>query len=317
MRIVWVILSTLTHRESGVATTETQLQRAFRKCEELISSFAAIENPSLYDGRRLFAIWVRQFPIPEGVSTSFIYPKGLPCITVQPKGATPARTILHIHGGAFSSGNGSDFLAMGAAIALAADALVVLAEYRLAPEHAYPAGPDDCFSIYQGLLDLDVDPLKLCISGDSAGATLVLLTMIRARKSGLPLPAAASIFSPWVDLSMSSDTYVSIKDPMATRESLQPYLRAYLKDQNAADPAISPFFADLTGLPPLLIQVGSEEVFVGEAEALANRAKASGVNTTLDIAAGMPHIWHLFASFLPEAKDAIQRIADFFKEHVR
>ena len=141
--------------------------------------------------------------------------------------------------------------------------------------------------------------------------------MISARKSGLPLPAAASIFSPWVDLSMRSDTYVSVKDPMATRESLQPYLEGYLKGRNAADPAVSPFFADLAGLPPLLIQVGSEEVFVGEAEELADRAAAAGVKTTLDIAEGMPHIWHLFASFLPEAKDAIQRIAVFFKEHVR
>lgn len=297
--------------------TETQVQRAFRKCEELIGSFAAVENPGLYDGRRLFAIWVRQFGIPEGVSTSFVYPKGLPCISVQPEGPTPARTILHIHGGAFASGNGSDFLAMGAAMALAANARVILAEYRLAPEHPYPAGPDDCFSIYEGLLDLDVDPSTLCISGDSAGATLVLLTMIRARKAGLPLPAAASILSPWVDLSMSSDTYVTVKDPMATRESLQPYLAAYLKGRDATDPAVSPFFADLAGLPPLLIQVGSEEVFVGEAEELANRAKAVGVNATLDIAEGMPHIWHLFASFLPEAKEAIQRVADFFKSHVR
>ncbi len=296
---------------------ETQLQRAFRKCEELISSFSAIKNPGLYDGRRLFAIWARQFPTPKGVSTSFVYPKGLPCLTVKPDGPTPARTILHIHGGAFASGNGSDFLAMAAAIALAADARVVLAEYRLAPEHAYPAGPDDCFNIYEGLLDLDIDPSKLFISGDSAGATLVLLTMIRARDAGLPLPAAASILSPWVDLSMSSDTYVTVKDPMATRESLQPYLAAYLKGRDATDPAVSPFFADLAGLPPLLIQVGSEEVFVGESKALAVKAKAAGVTVTLDIAEGMPHIWHLFASFLPEAQQAIQRIAGFFRTNIR
>jgi epsilon-lactone hydrolase len=298
-------------------SAETRVQMAFRKCEELISSFAAVQNPGLYDGRRLFAIWVRQFPIPLGVSTSFVYPAGLPCMVVQPEGATPTRTILHIHGGAFASGNGSDFLAMGATIALAAQARVVLAEYRLAPEHPYPAGPDDCVSIYRGLLDLGVDPASLSVSGDSAGATLVLSTLIRARDAGLPLPCAAALLSPWIDLSMSCETYVTIKDPTATRESLQPYLAAYLQRRDPADPAVSPFFADLKGLPPTLIQVGSAEVFVGEATELAAKLTSVGVATTLDVAPGMPHIWHLFASFLPEARQAIERIAQFFSQHAR
>ena len=296
---------------------ETPLQTAFRKCEELISSFAAVQNPGLHDGRRLFAIWVRQFPIPPGVSTSFVYPGGLPCLVVEPEGARPLRTILHIHGGAFASGNGSDFLAMGAAIALAAQARVVLAEYRLAPEHPYPAGPDDCFSIYRGLLALDVDPASLSISGDSAGATLVLSTIIRARDAGLPIPAAAALLSPWIDLSMSSETYVTVNDPTATRESLQPYLAAYLRGRDPVDPAVSPFFADLKGLPPVLVQAGSAEVFVGEATELAAKLKSAGVATTLDVAPGMPHIWHLFASFLPEARQAIERIARFFSQHER
>ncbi len=302
---------------SGTTVSRTPLQVAFRKCEELISSFAAVPNPGLYDGRRLFAIWVRQFPIPAGVSTSFVYPGGLPCLVVQPEGVTPTRTILHIHGGAFASGNGSDFLAMGAAIALAAQARVVLAEYRLAPEHPYPAGPEDCLSIYRGLLALGVDPETLSISGDSAGATLVLSTIIRARDAGFPLPAAAALLSPWVDLSMSCETYVTIKDPTATRESLQPYLAAYLQGRDPADPAVSPFFADLNDLPPVLIQVGSAEVFVGEATGLATKLKSAGVTTTLEIAQDMPHIWHLFASFLPEARQAIERIATFFTQHAR
>ncbi len=293
------------------------MRLAFRKCEELISSFAAVQEPGLYDGRRLFAIWVRQFPIPAGISTSFMYPSGLPCLVVQPEGKDPKRTILHIHGGAFASGNGSDFLAMGAAIALAAQARVVLAEYRLAPEHPFPAGPDDCFAIYKGLLAQGVDPKTLSISGDSAGAALVLLTMIRARDAALPLPNAAALLSPWIDLSMSSDTYVSIKDPTATRESLQPYLDAYLRGKDPFDPAVSPYYADLTGMPPVLIQVGSAEVFVGEATEFARKLGAHAITHTLDVAAGMPHIWHLFASFLPEAREAIERIARFFERHSR
>lgn len=130
-------------------------------------------------------------------------------MVVQPEGRTPTRTILPTHGGAFASGNGSDFLAMGAAIALAAQARVALAEYRMAPEHRYPVGPDDCTSIYRGLLDLGVDPAALSISGDSAGATLVLSTILRARDAELPLPAAAALLSPWIDLSMSSETYLT------------------------------------------------------------------------------------------------------------
>ena len=290
---------------------------AFQQLEQLISSFAAVPNPGLYDGRRLFAVWIRQFPIPAGVETEIILANGLPCMSVRPSHRATSRTILHIHGGAFASGNGSDFLALGAGLALAADATVVLAEYRLAPEHLYPAAPDDCYSIYTGLLANGVAPHALAISGDSAGATLVLSTLLRARANNQPLPAAAAVLSPWVDLSMSNDTYETVRDPTASRASLKPYMDAYLGTRDARDSAISPLFADLQGLPPLLIQVGSQEVFVGEARELSARARAAGVPVTLDVAEGMPHIWHVFASFLPEGQRAIDRVGTFFAQHLR
>ncbi len=290
---------------------------AFQQLEQLIGSFAAVPNPGLYDGRRLFAVWIRQFPIPQGVVTEIISANGLPCMSVRPAGVTPTRTIMHIHGGAFASGNGSDFLALGAGLALATNATVVLAEYRLAPEHPYPAAPDDCFNIYTGLLANGVDPGALAISGDSAGATLVLSTLLRARAGKLPLPAAAAVLSPWVDLSMGNDTYETVQDPTASRASLKPYMDAYLGTRDARDSAISPLFADLTGLPPLLVQVGSQEVFVGEARELAARARAADVPVTLEVADGMPHIWHFFASFLPQGQQAIDSVGSFFAQHFK
>ncbi len=290
-------------------------QAAFEQLEQLIASFAAVPNPGLYDGRRLFAVWIRQFPIPAGVTTEIVSPHGLPCMSVRPAGTDPERTILHIHGGAFASGNGSDFLALGAGLALAANARVVLAEYRLAPEHPYPAAPDDCFNIYTGLLAQGVVAERLAVSGDSAGATLVLSTLLRARDEGVALPAAAAVLSPWVDLSMRNPTYDTVPDPTASRASLAPYLNAYLGGRDAASPEVSPLYAKLAGLPPLLVQVGSREVFVGEARELAERARDAGVSVTLEVEEGMPHIWHFFASFLPEGQAAIGRVGAFFARH--
>ena len=222
---------------------------------------------------------------------------------------------MHIHGGAFASGNGGDSVAFGASLALAANARVVLAEYRLAPEHPYPAAPDDCAAIYEGMLADGTDPAKLGIGGDSAGAALVLSTMLRAKAAGQPLPAAAAVLSPWVDLSMSNDTFVTVDDPTASRESLEVYMEAYLGDHDRADPVVSPLFADLSGLPPLFVQVGTREVFLGEARDLAERATAAGVDTTLDVVEDMPHIWHIFASFVPEAQRSIDRVGGFMAQH--
>lgn len=290
---------------------------AIDQWEQLIASFAAVPNPGLYDGRRLFSLWIRQFPMPDGVIIERLAPGGLPCLSVRPAAAEPTRTQLHIHGGAFASGNGSDFLALGARLALASNARVVLADYRLAPEHPYPAGPDDCWSIYQGLLADGADPARMALSGDSAGSALVLGTLVRAKNEGAPLPAAALLISPWIDLTMSCESWETVDDPSATRESMQPYIEAYLGSKTPDDPAVSPLFADLTGLPPLLVQVGAREVFVGEAEELASRAKAAGVTVELEIAAGMPHIWHFFAALIPEAQAAIERAGKFLASHMQ
>lgn len=299
-----------------MTNTDTSSNLAITQWQTLIASFAAVPNPGLYDGRRLFSLWIKQFPVPDGVVIEHITPGGLPCLSVRPVGDIPARTIMHIHGGAFASGNGSDFLALGAGLALASKARVVLADYRLAPEHPFPAGPDDCWSIYQGLLAEDADPSQMALSGDSAGATLVLTTLLRARENQVLLPAAAVVMSPWVDLSMQHNTWETVDDPSATRESMQPYVDAYLQGKDPRNPAVSPLFADLAGLPPLLVQVGDREVFLGEAEALSQRASAAGVEAELEVAKGMPHIWHFFASLVPESQAAIDRAGQFSLKHM-
>lgn len=232
---------------------------------------------------------------------------------VFPETGDGGRTLLYLHGGGYALGSPLSHRDMVGGIADAAHARVFLADYRLAPEHPFPAAVDDAVAAYEGLLEAGVDPAKLCIAGDSAGGGLTVATLVALRDRKLPLPAAGICISPWADLTCSSGSMTSMAeaDPMLRPDALRWMGGLYLNGQDPKSPLASPVYADLKGLPPLLIQVGTEEALYDDAITLSRVARDAGVDATLEAWEGMMHVWHLMAKLVPEGKQAIQVIGAF------
>jgi acetyl esterase/lipase len=189
------------------------------------------------------------------------------------------------------------------------------ADYRLGPEHPYPAALDDARAAYEGLLGLGVEPSQIALVGESAGGGLAVATLLALRAAGTPLPSCALLMSPYADLTLSGETLAAKQsaDPILTPEGLRARVPDYVAAADAADPLISPVFGDLRGLPPLLIQAGSHEILLSDAVRLAGRAAVADVPVTLEVTAGVPHVFQGFAAILDEADAALDRAADFLK----
>jgi acetyl esterase/lipase len=243
---------------------------------------------------------------------------GVPAEWILPLGAQPVRVILFLHGGSFNSGSIVSHRTLAGNVALAAEARVLLIDYRLAPEHPFPAAIEDALAAYKWLLAQGIAPRQMVVAGDSAGGTLALALLIQLRDHGQPLPAAAVCLSPAPDLTFSSEswTFNAKKDLMLDDRKERKSVEIYLRGADPRGPLASPSFADLSGLPPLLIQVGSHELLLSDAERLAEKAKAAGVDVTLEIWPGMQHEWQFAATFLPEGKRAIARVGEFVKAKV-
>lgn len=241
---------------------------------------------------------------------------GVPVTRVTPKGAARRRHLLHVHGGGFVVGTTRGFVGYLSELALQADAIVTSVDYRLAPEHPYPAAIDDCLAAYRALID-EVAPESLAVIGESAGGNAALATIVRARDEGWALPAAAVLLSPWVDLTLSGD---SISRNQSTDLMLEPGLftgwrDAYVGERDASDPGISPLFAELSGLPPLHVQATTAEVLEDDARRLAERAEAAGVDVELVMHDELWHIFQTQAPLLPEARAAMGQIVTFIRTH--
>lgn len=235
---------------------------------------------------------------------------------------TPAgrsRSILYFHGGGYVLGSSKAHAEMASWIARAAQARVFVLDYRRAPEYRFPAALEDALLAYHGMLNSGIDPRAITVAGDSAGGGLTLALLTSLRDRGEPLPSSTVCISPWVDLEMTGASIQSkaVLDPLLTREGLQQFADWYLVGQDARNPLVSPLHADLKGLPPLLIQVGTSEILLDDARRLAERARAAGVKVTLSQYEDMPHVWHVFASFLPEARQADNEIGEFVMQHGR
>jgi acetyl esterase/lipase len=242
---------------------------------------------------------------------------GVPGEWQMPSVLTGNRVILYLHGGGYVIGSVATHRDMVGRIADASGARALLLDYRLAPEHPFPAAVDDAVAAYRGLLGTGAKPENIVFAGDSAGGGLTVAALVALKQQGLPLPAAGICLSPWVDLTFSGESMKTKleADPLLGPGPLKWMGDLYLAGQAPESPLASPLFADLTGLPPLLIQVGSEEVLLDDALRLNAAAKAAGINVSLEVWDGMMHVWHLMAAMIPEGKQAIQGIGKYIAAH--
>jgi phosphinothricin tripeptide acetyl hydrolase len=257
----------------------------------------------------------KAFPTPPEVKVERVSAPVAPAEWLRPPGAAAGRVVLYLHGGGYVIGSPRSHRHLAAAVAAAGQASALLLDYRLAPEHPYPAAVDDATAAYRWLLDQGIAPGHIVIGGDSAGGGLTVATLLALRDARLPLPAGGVCISPWVDLTFSGASYRTraAVDPIVTRPGIDEMARAYLGTTSARAPLASPLFADLRGLPPLLIHVGSDEVLLDDAVQLADRAKAVGVDATLEVWDRMVHVWHWFLPMLDEAKSAVDGIGRFIQ----
>jgi monoterpene epsilon-lactone hydrolase len=242
---------------------------------------------------------------------------GVPAEWIVAPGAADDRVILYLHGGGYVMGSVNTHRATIARISRAAKAKALALDYRLAPEHPFPAAVEDATAAYRWLLAQGYKPNKIVIAGDSAGGGLTLAALLALRDAKTPLPAAAVPISAWSDM---EGTGASIqtraeKDPMVGFASLRDMAKNYLGDTDPKNPLASPLHGDYRGLPPMLLQVGDAEILLDDSTRVAEKAKAAGVKVELEVWPEMVHVWHVYAKLLPEAQQAIDRIGEYVIEH--
>jgi phosphinothricin tripeptide acetyl hydrolase len=255
----------------------------------------------------------RVFPTPADVKVETVTAPERPAEWLTPPGARQDAVVLYLHGGGYVIGSPRSHRHLAAAIARAAGTRALLLEYRLAPEHPFPAALEDAVAAYRWLLGHGIAAARIVVAGDSAGGGLTMATLVALRERGLPRPAGAVCISPWVDLTNSAASYrtKAAADPIVTQEGIGLMTRAYIGDADPRRPLVSPLFADLRDLPPLLVHVGSDEVLLDDAVGLAERARKAGVDVTLEEWPGMIHVWHWFLPMLDEAERAVAAIGRF------
>jgi epsilon-lactone hydrolase len=271
----------------------------------------------LREQRPLFEQTVAAAPVPGDVVTTPGQLGGVAAIWVDIPGTTTDGVILYFHGGFFAIGSAAASVGLAADLARQARMRVVTVDYRLAPEHPYPAAPQDAMTAYRALLDSGQDVARVALFGESAGANLAVVTLAATGRAGLPQPTSAVLMSPWADLAGTGDTIKTkaAVDPVLTAAAIRVRAGDYLDGADASDPAVSPVHGSLAGLPPLLIQAGSHEILLDDAIRLAARAAYDDVAVTLDVTPGVPHVFQAFAAILDEGQAALTRAGDFLREH--
>ena len=243
---------------------------------------------------------------------------GVPAEWTSTPSADPSRVLIFLHGGGYISGSITSHRAMVAEAGRQAKTRTLALGYRLAPEHPFPAALEDALTGYRYVLALGIEPANVIIAGDSAGGGLTIAMMVELRKAGEALPGCAWCISPWVDLSMSGESMTSkdAVDPIIRKPYLEELARAYLAGTDASDPRTSPLRADLTGLPPILIQCGSAETLLDDAVRLAGSAAHADVPVSLEVYPEMIHVWPLFFQQLAAGRTALEAAGRFIREHV-
>ena len=257
--------------------------------------------------------------LPKGVTVRTVQAGGVHAEWIEAAGSDPERVILYLHGGGYCLGSLDTHRGLAARLALASQARLLIIDYRLAPENPFPAALEDALAAYRWLLAHGIPAKQIAIGGDSAGGGLSLVTAVSLCASDQALPAALFLLSPWTDLTASGESIQTNKDvdPIFGSKGVIPgFAPAYLGQHDPADPLVSPLFADLRGLPPTLIHVGSDEVLLDDSTRLEEKLKAAGMAPQLNIWEGMWHVFQIFAPYIPEAQQAICQIGDFVRENI-
>ncbi len=243
----------------------------------------------------------------------------VPVVSVELADIDAEGTILYFHGGAYTMGSAAAAAGLASELARRAECRVISVDYRLAPEHPYPAALEDALAAYEGVLGSGISASEIAVAGESAGGGLAMAMLAALPARGLPQPSSVTVFSPWVDLTLSGNSIVAkaAVDPSITAAGLRRRAADYIGEADAAGGLISPVFADLHGLPPLLVQAGSNEILLDDAARLAARAAADDVAVTLEITPGVPHVFQAFAAILDEADAALTRAGAFIRAHLR
>ena len=277
-----------------------------------------IMSRSTLEETRRFVESKRGPRLPRGVTMAPVNAHAFRGDWLRTPESSDAMTLLYLPGGGFVLPASTQLPLMVARFCRASGARALIAHYRLAPEHPFPAGLEDCLAAYRYLLDLGTDPKSIVIAGDSAGGGLTLSTLLALRDDGDPLPAGAVVISPFTDFSFGGESRFSNArhDPMLTPDGIKQMNALYLDDTLHDNPLVSPVFGDFTGLPPVLAHVGSTEVLLDDTRRVGARARAQGVKFKVEVWDQVPHVWHM-VGFLPETKAATLRIGAFMRECTR
>ena len=280
------------------------------------NSFPA--DSDISEQRRLLKELVAGQPLPAELTVTAAALGGVPVAEITIAGIEPRHVVLYFHGGVYVLGDAFQAAVLAAQVGRRTSAKVFSVDYRLAPEHPFPAAVDDALAAYEALLHSGTAPADIVFAGESAGGGLAVATLVNARDHGLPQPAAAFVMSPYADLTLAGatmDTKGAV-DPLLSRESLAARVPDYTAGRDPALGLISPLFADLTGLPPLVIQAGTHEVLLDDAIRLARQAATADVDVTLDITAGVPHVFQTFYPMIDEAGAALDRAGQLLSAHL-
>ena len=272
---------------------------------------------TLAEQRASFDTDMGAVPLAHGCSVESLDLSGIPSEKITPSGAAPGKALLYLHGGGHVIGSLKSHRHLVSRLAVAAGVAAFHIDYRLAPEHPYPAALEDALKVYKQILATGIAPEDMVVGGESAGGNLATALLLKVRADGLPQPAGLYLLSPWLDMTTAGESYQKIgaRDPIITREGIEMVAAAYLggKPDNAFT---SPVRADLAGLPPMLIQVGSEEVLLSDSLTFANRAAMAGVEVKLHVWPEMPHAWPLFHVFIRAGLAAIDEASQWMRQRL-
>jgi epsilon-lactone hydrolase len=290
-------------------------QQQLQQIIQMLKAQPIAGHPTVQDMRANFEQMTTVFPVAADVKCEPVNAGGVKSEWVTAPGADAGRAVLYLHGGGYVIGSINTHRDLASRISRATKARVLLIDYRLAPEHPFPAAVEDSVAAYRWMLAQGLKPSRIAVAGDSAGGGLTVAALVAIRDAKLAVPAAGVCLSPWIDLEGIGDSMKSkaAADPMVQKDALLEMAKHYLNGQDARSPLAAPLYADLAGLPPLLVQVGTAETLLDDSTRLAERARKAGVKVTLEPWTDMIHVFQVFAPMLDEGQQAIDKIGEFVR----